>query len=47
MNKKYEKINTNMLDTKNTIYVYTYTDSIKFYFIILSLIELYLHNYSN
>jgi hypothetical protein len=44
MQEKYKKLNTTVYNSKDTIYVYTYTDSIKFYFITLSLIELYLHN---
>ena len=44
MKQKYNRLKTNIYNTKDTIYVYTYTDSIKFYFITLSLIELYLHN---
>ena len=45
MKLKYQKKSKKSYEKSNKIYVFTYTDVIKFYFIILHLIELYTYNF--
>ena len=45
MDEKYSKLNSKKYKSSKTVYVYTYTDNLKLYFIILNLLELYISNY--
>ena len=45
IDEKYSKLNSKKYKSNKTIYVFTYTDNLKLYFIILNLLELYISNY--
>ena len=45
INKKYQRLTNPRYQKSEKIYVFTYTDSIKLYFIILHLMELFIYNF--